>query len=235
MIPSPHPERHREISSGWARAAIFGVSDGLVTNVSLILGFAGASPGHSVVRLAGLAGMVAGAFSMACGEYISMTSQRELYEREIDVERRALATYPAAEEAELRAIFLSRGIDADLATRMATELMKDPDTALRAHTREELGIDPSSIGSPWRAAISSLGAFALGALLPLLPWLLTSAGDQTLWSILLGAAGTLGVGGIVGAFTQRGVARGAIRQLAVTSVAAAVTWSVGHAVGVSRG
>jgi VIT1/CCC1 family predicted Fe2+/Mn2+ transporter len=232
VVVSPHPERHRQFTSGWARAAIFGASDGLVTNVSLILGFAGASPGHSVVRLAGLAGLVAGAFSMASGEYLSMVSQRELYEREIDVERRALATYPAAEQAELRSIFVSRGIDPDLAERMSVELMKDPETALRAHTREELGIDPSAIGSPWRAALSSLWSCAFGALIPLLPWLITSGGNPIGWSIAASAVAAVAMGGTVGVFTQRGFLRGGVRQLAITAIAATVTWSVGHAVGV---
>lgn len=231
MVVSPHVEHHRQITNGWARATVFGASDGLVTNVSLILGFAGAQPGHSVVRLAGLAGLVAGAFSMAAGEYLSMQSQRELIEREVDVERRSLAEFPDAEEAELLEIFLSRGIEAEFAKRMSEELMKDPEIALRTHTREELGIDPSNVGSPVRAALGSFFSFCIGAFIPLLPWLVTSAGNPIWWSIGLGAVGTFVVGGIVGWFTQRGIIRGGVRQLFTTGVAAAVTWGVGHAVG----
>src|ERR1017187_2425440 len=137
--------------------------DGLVTNVSLILGFAGANPGHNIIRLAGLAGLVAGAFSMGSGEYLSMRAQKELYGYEIDVERRALQDEPDLEREELRDIFLGRGIDAELAERLSTDLMRDPDLALRTHTREELGIDPSATGSPWIAALSSFLFFSVGA------------------------------------------------------------------------
>jgi VIT1/CCC1 family predicted Fe2+/Mn2+ transporter len=231
VIESPHAERHRPIADGWARAAIFGASDGLVTNVSLILGFAGAHPGHSVVRLAGLAGLVAGGFSMASGEYLSVRAQRELFEREIEVERRALARYPEAEQRELSEIFKSRGIEADLAERLAGDLMRDPELALRTHTREELGIDPSSVGSPWKAAIWSLLSFSIGAFIPLLPWLFDRWSQPVLWSVLLGGLGTAAVGGVVGWFTQRGVVRSALRQLFVTGLAALVTFGVGRGVG----
>ena len=224
-------EHHRKIADGWIRAAIFGASDGLVTNVSLILGFAGASPGHSVVRLAGLAGLVAGAFSMAAGEYLSMQAQRELFEREIDVERKALAAYPAAEREELAEIFRNRGIEASLSDTLATELMRDPEMALRTHTREELGIDPTAIGRPVLAALGSLIACAVGGFVPLVPWLVTSGGNPIWWSV--GAAGiaALALGGTIGAVTERGMWRGGLRQLAVTALAAFVTFGVGHAVG----
>lgn len=228
---SPHPERHRQINDGWARAAIFGASDGLVTNVSLILGFAGAQPGHSVVRLAGLAGLVAGAFSMASGEYLSMTAQRELFEREIDVERRAIAQYPSAERDELEAIFVSRSIEPTLAAQLADGLMRDPELALRTHTREELGIDPNAVGNPVRAAMFSLVAFALGALIPLLPWLVTTSGNQVWWSVGVSAVASFALGGTIGWFSDRGVWRAGFRQLAITALAATVTWCVGRAVG----
>lgn len=231
VVVSPHSEHHRQITNGWARAAVFGASDGLVTNVSFIMGFAGASPGHSVVRLAGLAGLVAGAFSMATGEYISMQAQRELIEREIDVERRSLAAAPDEEQAELLAIFIERGIDPSLARRMSEELMKDPELALRTHTREELGIDPSNTGSPVLAAVGSFVAFAIGAFIPLLPWLVTTSGNPIVWSIVLAAIASFGIGGLLGWFTQRGVLRGGIRQLAITTLAAGVTFAVGRLVG----
>ena len=210
---------------------MFGASDGLVTNVSLILGFAGASPGHSVVRLAGIAGLVSGAFSMASGEYLSVRSQRELMEREIDVERRAIEANPVEEQAELQQIFEQRGIEPDLATRLAADLMRNPDLALRTHAREELGIDPSNTGSPWTAAFWSLLTFSVGALLPLLQWLFTSDGNPIWWSVAFGGVGSFGVGAIVGKFSERGVFRTAIRQLFVTSISAAITYGVGKGVG----
>jgi VIT1/CCC1 family predicted Fe2+/Mn2+ transporter len=231
MVTTPRPGHHRQFTSGGVRAAVFGASDGLVTNVSLILGFAGANPGHTVVRLAGLAGLVAGACSMAAGEFLSMTAQRELIEREVDVERNALAEHPAAERAELLQIFLERDIEPELARRMVDELMKNPEIALRTHTREELGIDPTMTGSPWRAAFGSFWAFCVGAFIPLLPWLVTSHGNPVVWSIILGGIGTFTVGGCVGWFTRRGVLRGGVRQLLIAGAAAALTFGVGHGVG----
>ncbi len=224
----PH---HRQLSGGGFRAALFGLLDGLVTNVSLILGFAGADPGHDIVRLAGLAGLVAGAFSMGSGEYLSMRSQKELYEYEINVERLALAAEPEVERLELRDLFISRGIDEELAERLSTDLMRNPDLALRTHTREELGIDPSATGSPWAAAISSFLFFSLGAFLPLLPWIVTSTGNLLWWSVGLAGAATIVVGGAVGYFTRRGATFSALRALVIMGVASFVTYGVGHLVG----
>jgi VIT1/CCC1 family predicted Fe2+/Mn2+ transporter len=226
-----HAEEHRNITAGWFRAGVFGASDGLVTNVSLILGFAGASPGHNVVRLAGLAGLVAGGFSMASGEWVSMRAQKESLEYEIEVERRSLAASPNEEREELRSLFEARGIDPGLADRLATDLMRDPDLALRTHAREELGVDPSATGNPWAAAVSSFVAFSIGALIPLLPWLVTRSGNLALWSVLLSAAAALCFGGVIGWFIRRGTWRWALRQLLVTALAAAVTFGVGHLVG----
>ncbi len=222
---------HRQISGGWFRAAIFGISDGLVTNVSLILGFAGANPGHSVIRLAGLAGLVAGGFSMGSGEYLSMKAQKELLESEIEKERKALLDNPLEEQQELRQIFIDRGIEEELADRLSIDLMRDPDLALRTHTREELGVDPSATGSPWMAAISSFWAFVVGAFIPLLPWLWSTTGNQIYWSIGLAAVGAAVVGGAIGWFTRRGVLRSAVRQLVIAALAAAVTFGVGRLVG----
>ncbi|MGA7835562.1 MAG: VIT1/CCC1 transporter family protein [Acidimicrobiales bacterium] len=228
-VNEPH---HRQITDGGFRAALFGLLDGLVTNVSLILGFAGASPGHDVVRLAGLAGLVAGAFSMGSGEYLSMRSQKELFEYEIDVERRALRDEPELERQELKAIFVTRGIDDELAERLSTDLMKNPDLALRTHTREELGIDPSATGSPWIAASSSFLFFSIGALVPLLPWILTSVGNVMWWSVALAGAATLFVGAAVGHYTRRGIVFSAVRALVIMALASAVTYGVGHLVGI---
>lgn len=219
--------------SGGARAAVFGVSDGLVTNVSLILGVAGAHPGGGVVRLTGLAGLVAGAFSMAAGELVSMQAQRELLQRELDVEREALERSPAAERGELVAIYERRGLTRAFATQLADMLMRDPKTALETHAREELGIDPGSLGSPVVSALSSFVTFALGALLPLLPWLVAHGGAALGASVAVGAAAALAVGALLGALTGRSVLKGAGRQLAVAALAAAVTYGVGRAVGAS--
>jgi VIT1/CCC1 family predicted Fe2+/Mn2+ transporter len=222
---------HRQISGGWFRAAIFGISDGLVTNVSLILGFAGANPGHSVIRLAGLAGLVAGGFSMGSGEYLSMRAQKELLESEIEMERKALVENPVEEQQELRQLFIDRGIEEELADRLSIDLMRDPDLALRTHTREELGIDPSATGSPWMAALSSFWAFVVGAFIPLVPWLWSTSGNQVYWSITLAGIGAAVVGGAIGWFTRRGIWRSAARQLVIAALASAVTFGVGRLVG----
>jgi VIT1/CCC1 family predicted Fe2+/Mn2+ transporter len=183
------------------------------------------------VRLAGLAGLVAGSFSLGSGEYLSMRSQKELYEYEIEVERKALAASPEMERLELRDLFIGRGIDSELAERLSTDLMKNPDLALRTHTREELGIDPSATGSPWIAATSSFLFFAVGAIIPLLPWIFVATGNVMWWSIALAGAATLFVGGAVGHFTRRGIVYSALRALIIMAVASAVTFGVGAAVG----
>ena len=231
MDHSTKDEHHRDVASGGFRAALFGLADGLVTNASLILGFAGASPGHAVVRLAGIGGLVAGAFSMATGEYISVQSQKELYEYEIEVERKALEADPEEELHELTAIFVKRGVEQDVAERLAADLMRNPDLALRTHKREELGIDPDSLAKPWVAAYSSFAFFSVGALIPLLPWLFSSHGNPLVISLILTGLASAVVGGSVGWFTHRGVVFSALRSLLITTVAAGVTYGVGHFVG----
>jgi VIT1/CCC1 family predicted Fe2+/Mn2+ transporter len=227
-----HPEKHRNVAGSWYRASVFGVSDGLVTNASLILGFAGANPGHNIVRLAGLAGLVAGGFSMASGEYVSVRAQKELLEYEIDVERKSIADSPVQEQEELRQLFVARGIDGELAERLSVDLMRDPEMALRTHAREELGVDPSTTGSPWGAALSSLFSFAIGAFIPLLPWILTSSGDPIVWSVVLAVIAAAAVGGVIGWFTRNGIFKWAVRQVLVGALAAAVTFGIGRIVGV---
>lgn len=223
---------HRDVQGGAARAAVFGVSDGLVSNVSLILGVAGANPAPGVVRLAGLAGLVAGAVSMAAGEYVSMRAQAELLERELEMERIELRRNPHVETAELSQIYASRGIDPGRARAMAEDVMRDPDLALETHAREEMGIDPRSLGSPVRAAGSSFVAFALGALLPLLPWFVSTGAAAAVASVVLGALGAVAVGLGLARFTGRPALRSAARQLGIAAVAAGVTWLVGSLVGV---
>ena len=227
--------QHRDIRGGGARAAIFGVSDGLVTNVSLVLGIAGASPGPGFVRLAGVAGLVAGSFSMAAGEYLSMSAQRELLEREIDVERKALKKSPEGETKELRGMYVERGIDPTVASDMANEVMADPQLALETHAREELGIDPQQLGSPIQAALASFFTFALGAFIPLLPWLITSGTAAIVGSIVLGALASIAVGAVLAAYTERSYVRSALRQLVITAVASGVTFGVGRAIGTGIG
>lgn len=236
-MSSPHeheatpPHQHRDFRGGGARAAVFGVSDGLVTNVSLVLGIAGANPGGSIVRLAGVAGLIAGSFSMAAGEYLSMTAQRELMERELEVERRSLSHSPEGEAAELRGVYVQRGIDPAVASDMVNEVMQDPELALETHAREELGITPHSLGSPWQAAAASFFTFALGAFIPLAPWLFTSGTLAIVLSVVLGALASVAVGVVLARYTERPVLVSALRQLAVMVVAAGVTFGVGKAIG----
>ncbi len=225
------PHQHRDLRGGGARAAVFGVSDGLVTNVSLVLGMAGANPGGSIVRLAGVAGLIAGSFSMAAGEYVSMTAQRELMERELEVERRSLRHSPEGEAAELRGMYVRRGIDPVVATDMVNEVMQDPELALETHAREELGITTQGLGSPWQAAAASFVTFAVGAFIPLAPWLFTAGTTAIVLSVVLAALASLTVGVLLARYTERSVVVSALRQLAVTVVAAGVTFGVGKAIG----
>lgn len=231
MAKDHSDEHHRQVADGGFRAGLFGLNDGLVTNASLLLGFSGANPGHNVVRLAGLAGLVAGAFSMGTGEYLSMSAQKEVFEYEIEVERKALADNPLEETRELQAIFERQGVEPDLAKRLSEDVMRDPELALRVHAREELGVDSSTTGSPWLAGISSMALFSVGAFIPLIPWLLTSAGNPLGAALGLSGVATLAVGGVVGWFTRKGILRGAIRQFLFTAAAAAVTFGIGRLVG----
>lgn len=223
---------HRDVQGGAARAAVFGVSDGLLTNVSLILGVAAANPAPGIVRLAGFAGLVAGAFSMATGEFVSMSAQRELLEREVAIEREELRRHPESEHRELVALYVSRGVPVAAAEQVADAIARDPELALEVHSREELGVAPGSTGSPIRAALSSFGSFCVGAVVPLLPWFFASGTAAVVTSIILGALMSLAVGVAVAVFTGRSRVRTAARQLLIAAVAAAVTYGVGTAVGV---
>ena len=227
----PPDHHHRDIQGGAARAAVLGVSDGLVTNVSLILGVAGANTAAGTVRLAGLAGLLAGAFSMAAGEYVSMRAQTELLERELEMERISLRRAPTQERRELAALYESRGIDPDVAGKMAGELMRTPELALETHAREELGVNPAALGSAPRAAAASASSFAVGALVPLLPWFVTQGAVAVTVSVLLAALAALGIGFVLARFTGRSMLKTMLRQLTVTVAAAAVTFFLGKAVG----
>jgi VIT1/CCC1 family predicted Fe2+/Mn2+ transporter len=224
---------HRDVQGGTARAAVFGISDGLVSNVSLILGFAAAAPAPSVVRLAGIAGLLSGACSMAAGEYVSMRAQRELLARELHVEAAQITEDPDGERAQLVDIFTNRGIEPDTAQVLATEHMRTPELALLTHAREELGIDPTELGSPWGAAASSFVAFAVGASVPLVPWLLLTGGAAVWLSVLLGAVAAVAIGGTLGWLTGRSPLRSALRQLTVAALAAALTYLIGTLIGVT--
>jgi VIT1/CCC1 family predicted Fe2+/Mn2+ transporter len=222
---------HRDIQGGAARAAVLGVSDGLVTNVSLILGVAGANTSVGAVRLTGLAGLLAGAFSMAAGEYVSMRAQTELLERELEMERVSLRRAPEAEHRELTKLYESRGVNPAVAGEMAGELMRTPELALQTHAREELGVNPDALGSAPRAAAASAGSFAVGAVVPLLPWFVTQGAVAVAASLVLAALGAFVIGFVLARFTGRSIAKTMLRQLAVTVAAAAVTFFVGKGVG----
>ncbi|GAA2462767.1 VIT1/CCC1 transporter family protein [Streptomyces macrosporus] len=224
---------HRDVNGGWLRPAVFGAMDGLVSNLALMTGVAGSSVSQQTIVLTGLAGLAAGAFSMAAGEYTSVASQRELVEAELNVERRELRKHPEDEEEELAALYVSRGVEPGLAREVARQLSKDPEQALEIHAREELGVDPDDLPSPMVAAVSSFGSFALGALLPVLPYLL---GASALWpAVLLALLGLFACGAVVAKVTARSWWYSGLRQLALGGAAAAVTYALGALFGTAVG
>ncbi len=243
----PHRERstkgaepwHRTDKSGSVRAAVFGVSDGLVSNTALVMGFAGASLAgaieNSVVLFAGLAGLLAGAFSMAAGEYVSMASQRDLFKREIDLERQELLEKPEEERLELELIYRAKGLPREQARAVADQIMKNPEIALDTLAREELGLDPNELGSAWKAAVSSFLAFAIGASVVVVPYALFSGMTAFVLAVVLALVSLIVVGGLVGYQSGRGVAFSAGRQVLWGVGAAAVTYLVGSLVGVNVG
>jgi VIT1/CCC1 family predicted Fe2+/Mn2+ transporter len=226
------------MGGGNLRAAVFGVNDGLVSNASLIMGVAGASgPSGSdtVIMLAGIAGLLAGAFSMAAGEYLSVRSQREMYEYQIGLERDELEQYPAEEAAELALIFQAKGLEREEARRLSEKLIADPDQALDTLTREELGLNPDELGSPWGAALFSFFSFASGALLPLLPFLVTTGAPALFSAMGMTAVALFAVGAALSLFTGRHALTGGLRMLAIGSAAGGATYLIGKALGVSLG
>ncbi len=231
-LPPPPEKHHRDLQGGAARAAVFGVSDGLVSNVAIVLGFAGASAGAGLVRLAGLAGLIGGAVSMAAGEYISMTAQSELLQRELELERIELTRSPEAERRELAQLYRSRGVDEATADQLATALSRNPELALETHAREELGIDPNALGQPLHAAASSFVTFSVGASVPLVPYFFGTGTAALVTAVVMGAVAALIVGALLARFTGRPMARSAARQLLFSAVPAAATYALGAAVGV---
>jgi VIT1/CCC1 family predicted Fe2+/Mn2+ transporter len=231
VLPDEH--HHRDVSGGSVRAAVFGVSDGLVSNLGLMLGVAGADPAPAVVRVAGLAGLVAGAVSMAAGEYNSVRVQNELFERELELERVELRRNPEGETAELAEVYESRGVDGPRARELAAAMMADPDLALEVHAKEELGISPDSLASPLRAAGSSFVCFSIGALVPLAPWFVGEGDAATVASLVLAVVCAVVVGWVIATTAERSVPRVVLRQLLFTLVPAAITYAVGSALGVS--
>ncbi|UED83616.1 VIT1/CCC1 transporter family protein [Streptomyces profundus] len=225
--------RHRDVQGGWLRPAVFGAMDGLVSNLGLISGVAGSSAASQTVVVAGMAGMAAGAFSMAAGEYTSVAAQRELVLAELAVERRELTTHPEAELAELAAVFENRGVDPELAREVAGQLSRDPEQALEIHAREELGVGPADLPSPAVAAGSSFVSFAVGAVLPVAPYLL---GAQELWpAVLVSLVGLFLCGALVARITARPWWFSGTRQLALGAAAAGLTYLLGSAFGTAVG
>ncbi len=228
--------RHKGYGGGNLRAAVFGVNDGLVSNTSLIMGVAGASAGVDFVLTSGVAGLLAGALSMAAGEYVSMRSQREMFEYQIGLERDELDEYPEEEAEELALIYNARGMEIEEARRITRELVKNHDAALDALAREELGLNPDDLGSPWGAAIFSFLAFAAGAVVPLVPFLLglPLARAVTVAAIVAGIA-LFGVGAALSLFTGRNAWLGGLRMVAIGGGAGVVTWFIGSLLGAAIG
>jgi VIT1/CCC1 family predicted Fe2+/Mn2+ transporter len=244
--PAPAPEhpmprtiadvgrRHARVGDGGSlRAAVFGVNDGLVSNTSLILGVAGAQAEPSVVLLSGAAGLLAGAFSMAAGEWVSMRSQRELFEHQISLEREELRVYPEQEAEELALIYEARGLPLAKAREIARTLMADPERALDALTRDELGLNPDDLGSPWRAATSSFAAFAVGASLPLVPFAIGLQAHALGVAAAISTLALFGVGAALSLFTGRSAFAGGVRMVAIGGAAGVATWAIGRLLGVT--
>lgn len=237
IMPDAHPgpplpeHHHRDVGGGPARAAVFGVSDGLVSNVGLVLGVAGAAPAAGAVLVAGLAGLVSGSISMAAGEYNSMRVQAELLQHELDRERREHLHNPGPETEELAQLYESRGVDPDQARDVAEAVMRDPAMALEVHAREELGVAPGELGSPLGAAASSFAAFSVGASVPLAPWFVGGGTAAIVGSLVLAVVMAVVVGALTARFTARSAVRTVSRQVLFTVVPAGITFAVGSLLG----
>lgn len=236
LIDSPAEERrHRANRGGGAlRAAVFGVNDGLVSNTSLIIGMAGAGSNSETILLAGVAGLLAGGFSMAAGEYISVRTQREVYEQQIALEREEIATMPEEEIAELAEIYMAKGLGSEQAHKLARKMISNPETGLETLAREELGLDPQSLGSPWTAAGASFASFVGGALIPLAPHLFgADAGKATLVTGGLALASLLAIGALMSLFTGKSALWSALRMAFIGGLAGGATFFIGKLFGVA--
>ena len=222
---------HADVSGGWLRAATFGAMDGLVTNVSLVAGIGAAGVSSEIVVTAGLAGLVAGAFSMALGEYASVSTQNEAVDKEVSTERREIRENPEAERAELAGMFEAMGMSAPTAATAAREVHRDDDRAVRVHISHELGLDPEEHPSPMVAALSSFVMFAFGAVVPLIPYLLGF--DSLVAGLVVGGVGLMVAGAVASMFTAATWWWGAVRQLLFGALAAGATYAVGSLLGVS--
>ncbi|MEY3615851.1 MAG: hypothetical protein RLZZ518_853 [Actinomycetota bacterium] len=227
-----HPD-HRGLAGGTARAGIFGLSDGLVTNVSLIIGFASSGVGNDVVRLAGIASAVAGAVSMAAGEWVSVKAQNDLVAREMALELRELKHNTSAETSELAGMYRSHGMSPAQAAASAAEVMQNPERAVMVHAREEFGLDPSHLPNPVSVAAMSLLSFLVGALLPVVPWIVATGDALRTVSIVIGVITAAITGAIIGQQSERPPLIGAARQVGILLVAVAVTYGIGSLVGVN--
>jgi vacuolar iron transporter family protein len=228
--------QHKPIkSSGNLRAAVFGINDGLLSNASLILGVAGAQVDTHFLLLSGVAGLLAGACSMGSGEYVSVKSQREMLEYQLALEKHELDTYPEEEAAELAAIYHARGLPREEAERMANLLIQNPEQALDTLAREELGVNPNELGSPWGAALSSFFSFTVGATVPLLPFLLLKSEYNLIISIALTCVTLFSVGATISLFTQRSACWSGLRTLCIGIMAGALTYFIGTFFGVNGG
>lgn len=227
--------RHRTAGGGSLRAAVFGVNDGLVSNTSLVMGVAGAGAAPDIIVLTGVAGLLAGAFSMAAGEYVSMRTQREMFEYQIGQEREELDLYPEEEAEELALIYNARGIDMDDARNIARKLIADPEVALDTLAREELGLNPDDLGSPWKAALWSFLAFAGGAALPLLPFLAGGGSEAVPIAAGLTGLALFAVGAVLSLYTGRRALWGGLRMVLIGGMAGLATYGIGGLLGVAAG
>ena len=224
---------HYTSRGGNLRAAVFGINDGLLSNFSLVMGFAGAEAKPEYILLAGVAGLLAGSFSMAAGEYVSIRAQREVFEQQIAMEKQELEMSPKEEEEELSLIYQAKGIPEQEAAQLARRIIQNPKTAIDTLAREELGLDPSELGSPWSAAGSSFLAFVVGAFVPVAPYLLTSGMMAWLISASLSFAALFGVGAVLSIFTARGPFVSGARMLGIGLLVSVITYTVGWLLGVS--
>lgn len=224
---------HSDLSGGWLRPTVFGAMDGLVTNIALVAGVGGGGASSHVIVLSGVAGLVAGAFSMALGEYASVETQNNAVRAEVAVERTELERNPDAEQAELADMYAEMGLSRETADRVAAEVHADPELAVRVHVTQELGVDPDEQPSPLTAGISSFLAFSLGALLPILPFLVGQ--PSLLAGLAVGGAGLFVAGVLVARYTTRTWWQNGLRQLLFGAIAAGATFVVGHLIGVSVG